>query len=382
MNTFPTLYHRNKDGSIQQWTITVSGRTITKTYGRKGGALHSVSDTIRSGKNKGRANATTAEEQALSEAKSAWERKQKSGYNRTLSSARGGEVDEKFVKGGIEPMLAKKWEDYSDKVQYPVSVQPKLDGIRCIAVVKRGKCTLWTRTRKPILSVPHIVKAIEDHTSDQWGDASVHKSFVLDGELYNHNLSNDFEMIVSAVRKNEPSELSARIQYHIYDSIGYHELPKSKNGSWKERMVTIDSPCGSLRHVDSYFAENEAQVLKWYKQCRNEGYEGAIVRPFNGLYEHKRSANLLKMKEFDDGEFKIVGVEEGRAAFKGCAIFQCVTKSGKSFSCKMRGTVEELQSLFKDQKKVVGKRLTVRYQGFTNGDVPRFPVGIVIRDYE
>lgn len=370
MNTFPTLYHRNKDGSIQQWTISVSGRTVTKTYGRKGGALHSVSDTIRSGKNKGRANATTAEGQALAEAKSAWERKQKSGYNRTLSSARGGEVDEKFVKGGIEPMLAKKWEDYSDKVQYPVSVQPKLDGIRCIAVVKRGKCTLWTRTRKPILSVPHIVEAIEE-----WAAGS--GSCVFDGELYNHDLRNDFEKIVSAVRKNEPSDLSAQIQYHIYDFIG------SKNAPWEERMSTrIISPSESIRLVNSYFAEDEEQVLRRYKQCRNEGYEGAIVRPFNGLYEHKRSANLLKMKEFDDAEFKIVGVEEGRAAFKGCAIFQCVTKSGKPFSCKMRGTVGLLQSLFKDQKKVIGKRITVRYQGFTNGDVPRFPVGIAIRDYE
>jgi ATP-dependent DNA ligase len=379
MTNFPTLYHLNKDGSIQEWTISVSGRTITKTYGRKDGALHSVQDVIRSGKNKGRANETTAEQQAEAEAEAAWKRKQKSGYHQSLSCAKRGKVDAKFVKGGIEPMLAKKWEDCSDKVEYPVFVQPKLDGIRCIAVVENGKCTLWTRKRKPILSVPHIVEQIE-RWARNFNPASAQLQpapAVFDGELYNHSYKNDFEKIVSAVRKNKPSDLSAEIEYHIYDCIDS-----------SPQCVRIGAMVPTLHghsviRTASYLCKNEKEVMQRYNQFLREGYEGAMVRAANGLYENRRSSNLLKMKDFDDAEFKIVGMEEGRGAFKGCAIFQCEAKElDKPFSCKMRGSVDLLKSIFKDKSKVIGKKITVRYQGVTNGGVPRFPVGIAIRDYE
>lgn len=138
----------------------------------------------------------------------------------------------------------------------------------------------------------------------------------------------------------------------------------------------------SVIRTASYFCKNEKEVMQRYNQFLREGYEGAMVRAANGLYENRRSSNLLKMKDFDDAEFKIVGVEEGRGPFKGCAIFQCEAWTLTPFSCKMRGSVDLLKSIFKDKSKVIGKKITVRYQGVTNGGVPRFPVGIAIRDYE
>ena len=166
-HVFETLYSANKNGSTQQWTISVQGATITKVYGQVGGALQTTQDVITHGKNVGRTNETTPEMQARTESTSQWEKKLKAGYVRVLSDAQSGAVDPQFVAGGIEVMLAQKWSQHADKITYPAFVQPKLDGVRCIAILDAGVCTLWTRSRKPITGVPHIARAIEQQFQGQ-----------------------------------------------------------------------------------------------------------------------------------------------------------------------------------------------------------------------
>ena len=115
-----------------------------------------------------------------------------------------------------------------------------------------------------------------------------------------------------------------------------------------------------------------------------EGYEGLILRNKNGLYEeNKRSYNLQKLKRFKDEEFKIINYttpSEGKEV--GCVIWECITKEGKKFSVRPEGNYNERKKLYKQGKKYIGKMLTVRYQELTNENIPRFPVGICIRDYE
>ena len=157
----PTLYKRNSNGSLNQWTITVANTTITTTYGQVGGAMQTTSDTITEGKNIGRSNETTPQQQAQLEATAQHEKKRKSGYVADLATAQRGGTDD-IIEGGVLPMLAKVYEDRADKVTFPVAVQPKLDGHRCIAVVEASgafgvSVSLWSRTRKAIKSMPHIV---------------------------------------------------------------------------------------------------------------------------------------------------------------------------------------------------------------------------------
>ena len=182
MYKFPTLYKQTSTGAMQQWTIAVEGATIRTFWGQTGGKLQEGSDTIRAGKNIGKANETTPEEQAKAEAKSQWELKLKKGYVEQLGQAKAGKVD-KIIEGGIFPMLAHTIEKRGKDLKYPCYVQPKLDGHRCIAICKNGKVTLWSRTRKLITGVPHIIKALESIG----GFAGEH--FILDGELYNHDYS-------------------------------------------------------------------------------------------------------------------------------------------------------------------------------------------------
>lgn len=372
---FPPLYSLNSDGSLQEWRISVRGKTIIREYGRVGGAVQISEDTIHSGKNVGRANATTAEEQALREAESAWEKKQKSGYHPNAGAARAGKVSTAYVAGGVEPMLAHKWSEHSKKIQYPAWMQPKLDGIRCIAMIKNGVCTLWSRTRKQINSVPHIVERLEE--------AFPNGTVILDGELYNHAMRDKFEEIVSLVRKDKPDPRCGMVQYHVYDTIRPGERFEQRWDWLTAHAHLLREPGIGFHEIDlvpTLHVDTPEAVILFFTEWRAAGYEGAMIRN-NAEYEHKRSYHVQKIKEFDDSEFEIIGVEPGRGRMSECAVFVCRSDSGE-FRCKLEGSLDALKEYLDKPKRVIGKMLTVRYQGLTNGGLPRFPVGVAVRDYE
>lgn len=365
------LYKKSSKGKIEVWQISVLGNVITTTYGEYNGKQQATSDTIKSGKNIGRSNETTKEEQAIAEAKAKHDKKLKSGYVTTWEDAKDGVLSD-LITGGIEPMLAFSFEKQGDKITYPCYTQPKLDGIRCIAIKNGDDVTLWTRTRKPINSCPHIIEAIKELDVEE---------IILDGELYNHTLKHDFEKIVSAVRKDEPSELSKLIQYHVYDVV--------ENCDYIGRCGKLERTLGNyvsevLQEVPTFLIGSESDIADFTKGFIRDGYEGAMLRNALGTYENKRSTNLIKVKEFDSDEFFIFGMVEGRGKLSGHAgTFQCATDDGATFEAKLKGSMSRLKELFEGpQEDWLGKKLTVQYQGKTSKGIPRFPVGVEIRDYE
>ena len=369
----PSLYSLNSNGSIQQWTISVENNLITKEYGQVGGKIQTTSDFVKKGKNIGRSNETTPDEQALLEAKAQWEKKLKSGYVKSQKDAKNNIVDKKFVEGGIEPMLAHKFKDHANKIVYPAFAQPKLDGIRCIAMIVDGTATLWTRTRKPITGVPHIIKDLEQKFATT--------TITFDGELYNHSYKNKFEEIVSFVRQETPKIGHEIVQYHIYDIVDNKKTFEQRDAELHDlRKSVVQLP--TLIFVETFIVKDDVALMSLFDSWRNTGYEGAMVRNRESLYENKRSYGLQKIKEFDDAEFKIVGVQAGRGRMSECAIFICKQSDGAEFNCKMEGSLEELKEILLKPKSVLGKKLTVRYQGLTNGNLPRFPIGVCIRNYE
>jgi DNA ligase 1 len=375
MKNFAPLYSLNSNGSIQRWSISVEDNRIIKEYGQIGGKMQSVTDIVKGGKNIGKSNETTPEDQAIAEATAQWEKKLKSGYSKTQKDARSGVVDAKFVTGGIEPMLAHKFRDHSDKIKFPAFVQPKLDGIRCIAIIENGVATLWSRTRKPITGVPHIIKDLET----KFPDANI----IFDGELYNHSYKNRFEEIVSFVKQVTPKAGHEVVEYHIYDIVDTTKTFKQRQEWLVTNRKNIESNTPMLLSlVHTHEVEDDDVLMYWFTSWRMEGYEGAMVRNSKSMYEGKRSYGLQKIKEFDDDEFKITGVKSGRGRMADCAIFTCTNKKGDLFDCKMEGSLDVLKDILKNPRSVIGKMLTVRYQGFTNGNMPRFPIGVSVRDYE
>jgi len=375
---FDTLYSGNKNGSVQQWTVSVSGATITKVYGQVGGALQTAADVVLKGKNVGRSNATTPVTQARAEAKSQWEKKLKSGYVRVLSDAQSGAVDTQFIEGGVEVMLAQKFSQHGGKIVYPAFVQPKLDGVRCVAILENGVCTLWTRTRKPITGVPHIARAIEEQFSGvRWPGRASWATLVLDGELYQHDYKDKFEQIVSFVRQREPKIGHTVVEYHVYDVIEDGDMFAAR--TWTVDELQLRAP---LAKVATTEVDSLDEILSMDMEHRAAGYEGTIVRQAQAMYEAGRSMGLQKIKQFDDAEFEVTGVRAGRGRMSECAIFTCSTEIGTTFACKMEGALDTLKTYLTNPDTAIGKKLTVRYQGLTNGGVPRFPIGVGVRDYE
>ena len=371
---FPTLYKKTSTGADQQWSIETAENCIITRFGQVGGKIQETSDVIKVGKNRGRSNETTPREQAELEAQAQWEKKKTSkGYVESLGDARKGKRDA-LVLGGIDPMLAHRFDEQGHKIVYPAFAQPKLDGHRCIAVIGEDrKCTLWSRTRKPILSMPHIVKALEEQGH---GIGTVY-----DGELYNHAYRDNFERLTALIRPEEPRPEHEVVQYHIYDcpsvagftdragsiSLMFEEMPSAH----REFLV----------QVSTVSVADEDELMLAFERFTGEGYEGAIVRNAGGLYVNKRSYDLQKVKTFIDEEFVVMGIEEGRGKLVGHGIFVCKTRDGVVFNAKMKGSHSGLKKYLEQPTQYIGQLLTVSFQGYTakNG-VPRFPVAQRLRE--
>jgi DNA ligase-1 len=379
-----TLYQKTNTGAIQEWSIAVVTEneypTILTTWGQVNGAKQTTTDIIKSGKNEGKANATSALEQAQKEALARWVKQKKKGYVESIESAQTGEVDSDVVLGGIEPMLAPnksypKDSELQKRIEFPCFIQPKLDGMRCIAVIENGVCTLWSRTRKPINTVPHIVASLEERFKATSG------RLIFDGELYNHVLCDDFEELISILRKDEPDQEGKykQIEYHVYDTV--------MSMNFSARSTVVKDSLKNLQHV-VIVPTCECLTLedldKEYIAFCELGYEGAMARNGSSPYEEgKRSVHLQKMKPFQDDEFPIIGINEGRGKDAGTvATFTCLTHDGKEFYPRLKATYKYRTELFNDETLWKGKKLTVTLKRYTADGIPYLPIGKTIRDYE
>jgi len=321
----PMLFARTNTGAVQTWIIEVEGNKYRTHYGQIDGAIQITEWTLCAGKNTGKKNATSAEDQAVKEAKSTWKKKKESGYFENINDIDG--------IGFTEPMLAKSYDDYKDELKYPVYSQPKLDGIRCV-VKKDG---MWSRNGKPIVSAPHVLVALKPFF-DKFPNA------ILDGELYADKFANDFNAICSLVKKTKPTpedltESAKNIQYWVYDWI-----------------------------VQKTFSDRNADITTY------------LVNNNDGPYENKRSKHLLKRKEFQDREFKILDIVEGvgnKSGMAGNMVFK--NHKGIEFHSNIKGNREYLKELLKNKNKLIGKSATVKYFNLTPDDeIPRFPYVINI----
>jgi DNA ligase-1 len=355
-----TLYCASKSGKTKQWTVHTEGPEIVVTSGYVGGKLqeHRV---MAEGKNIGKANETTSEQQALLEAQSKWNKKKDEGYKESL-----GEVTlvKEDADGFVKPMLAT---DNTKYIKYPCYIQPKLDGIRCLAF-NHTELSLRSRSGKEITKSTIRESLEEAKHLLGWT--------VLDGEIYAHG--HPFQDVLKAIK----GELDLPLYYWVYDVV----MP----GTFAERLDFLSKltlKCFNLGYSPFIFVQtrlihNEQELLEAHRLNVEQGYEGSIIRNVDGKYEASfRSHDLIKYKDWYDAEFLIVGVKEGKGKFKGCAIYTCQVRSNL-FDCTSPGTLEEKKEAWNNRESAIDKPLTVKYQEFTNEGIPRFPTAIAIRDYE
>lgn len=357
----PKLYKRTSTGKITEWVIEVNVNKTRVTSGFVDGQKVTSAWTEYFGKNEGKKNSTTDEQQALVEATAIHRKRKELGSFENIV-----EVDNaKFY----EPMLAKKLEDYKHKLKYPVFSNPKLDGIRCI-IKEDG---MWTRKGKLIISAPHIFNSLKKHFEKN-------PDLILDGELYCDKLANDFNKIISLVRKSKPTaddlaECEEIIKFHVYD------LPSSSynyyDRSLELRELNLPDTCVL---VPVYIIQKEEEITQYYEKYMDEGYEGQMIRT-DSPYVNKRTDGLLKDKEFVDQEFTILGVVEGNGNMAGKVGKLTFEIKGKKFEAAVNGDWAYLAKLLK-AKDLIGKQATVKFFNLTPDGIPRFPKVIAIRDYE
>lgn len=371
----PALYGRTKMGGKKYWKIKVVKQgtqiNVVTEFGviRKGSKeklpekLQTTSEVVKTGKNLGRANATTKEEQAKNQARSAWQKKIDSDYVEDIEK-----IDSPNII--FKPMLAKVLEDAGPwlKENEPIIVQPKMDGIRCIAIKDSGSIRLYSRKGKEITSMNHIVNELEQYMKN--GD-------ILDGELYIPNSS--FNDIASKVRKQSMDEGSNLIEYWVFDK-------PSDISPYRDRFIArVHFRKGNIIKTPTTLIPYTAKGLELvHNTMVARGFEGLILRPNDDSpYENSRSQNLVKYKKFQDEEFEIVDVEEGKGKLAGhLATFIMKLNNGETFRGKMDGPLSELKKMWKNRQSYIGKIATVCFQAYTPAGVPRFPVVKSIRDYE
>jgi DNA ligase 1 len=361
---FEKIYKKTKTGATQEWTIEVVGNKYRTISGQTDGKKIVNEWTIVYGKNTGKLNETTDKEQAMKEAIAKRTKKLESGYFESIHN-----IDEKQY---FEPMLASKWEDNKDKITYPIFSQPKLDGIRCI-VTKDG---MFSRNGKPIISAPHILESLSE-VFDVYPDT------ILDGELYADKFANDFNKIVSLVKKTKPTdkdlkESKKNIQYWIYDLPDNDIQFGDRCDRLHDLFNTFDSFNKHCVEVETTLCMSEDDVMDLYEDYVDAGFEGQILRT-NGKYENKRSKFLLKHKSFIDEEYEIVDVCEGegnKTGMVGYMVFE--TADGKPFKSNVKATFEESEEMFRNRKQLIGKQATIKYFNLTPDGIPRFPYVINI----
>ena len=283
-----------------------------------------------------------------------------------------------------KPMLAYPVSDKPIDYDNKISMQPKLDGVRCVIQYERrvqpreDVVVAYSRTGKEWKNIDHILFNLKP-----W--FQLNPNVILDGELYNHSLKDNFEKIISLVRKTKPTdedrlEAAQYTEFHCYDIIDETLTFEERNYFINKQVPT--SYC--VKHLRTFGVSGESGAKAHHETNLLMGYEGSIVRT-NDTYQCKRSHNLRKFKDFSDAEATIVGFVEGKGKRKGTlGKFIMEDSDGNMFGCPPgKGyNYKDLSNLLHRAPHYIGATATFTYFERTKANSYRHPLFKAIRDYE
>ena len=271
--------------------------------------------------------------------------------------------------------VSKKPIDYSK----PVFIQPKLDGVRCLIQCNPSKMVIaYSRTGKVWKNIDHILNKLIPFFAE-------HPNVVLDGELYNHDFKDDFESIISMVRKTKPTDVDRlisrdNVQFHCYDIVN-----KKMKFSTRDKWIAKNLPTSyCVKHMITLHATDELSAKVAHQINLDAGYEGSIVR-LDDPYQCKRSHSLRKFKDFSDAEANIVGYDEGKGKRTGTlGKFLMQDDDGNQFGCPPgKGyNYKDLAKMLENIHEYMGQRATFTYFERTKAGSYRHPLFKCIRNYE
>ena len=283
----------------------------------------------------------------------------------------------------VKPQLASSdVPDIYTQITWPKLLQPKLDGICCLAVNGRA----MSRTMKPIANqyVQKIFKELGLHGTH--------------GELM---VKGDFNDVQSAIMKvnGEPN-----FYYVIYDMWDSEDIYSSRFSKVVEYVLSLNNKHIAL--IDEDIVQDAPECETKLKEYTDAGYEGGMLRDPNSLYKQGRhtlkSQALMKLKKFYDDEAIIIGFEEKmhneneqvkdergyskRSSHKenmvpadtlGALVVKWKDvefKIGSGYNDKQR------KDIWNRRGDLLGKLTTFKFQELSKYSIPRFPVWKCIRE--
>lgn len=383
-----TLYHRGRTGAIYSWRIWTEGADIVIEYGQIDGQK-TIARRTAEAKNVGRTNETTPEQQATLEALSEHRHKLDRKYHDSLEGANTRKIAVMLAPNDKWNDSLKPSKSTKKYASYPADVQPKLDGNRCLAYWDGDRIVMMSRGQKEWMNLGHIVEQLEK---------IMPKDAMFDGELYVHGVP--LQTIGSWIKKNRPE--TKQIKFHVYDIpvCDGEEKPWNERREDLIRLVpgkpfegTPETPNVVL--VPTVEVNSHEEVEACDATFREHGFEGSMVRLRSYMYEWGgRCRGLLKVKLFEDAEFKTVGWLEADGGHSGCVIWLCSTDPNQEiigyvnekpknpptlFKVVPNGTLEERKQWMQTAETFMGKLLTVKFMGYTIDGLPNIAKGVAFR---
>ena len=382
------LYKLDSKGKVREWEITILDTLTPEGYvqiqivhGQQDGKKQTKLRYVKSGKNIGKANETTINEQAESEVQSLIQSQLDGSYVYNVA-------DYSIPK---QPQLAHKYKDKSHTIDWEngaYTASRKLNGIRCFVFVKDGKVVKYqSRTGKDFKFFSHITADIEALLTT--ANKDIVADCILDGELFNSTMP--FEYIASCtnsskykteIDENGNTWSTAMLQLHCYDFINLNKPEQN----YADRFVdTFIETTGNLVKVDNVLIESEEQLQLLGQQWIKEGYEGLMLRDCLVPYDFgKRTKSLLKYKIMSQDEFLIKDIylaenDDEKIMF---TLHNHLTsnKEYSIFECALKGSKKLNMEYFNNKDTYIDKTyLTVDYQTLSTYGVPLFPVGVIVR---
>lgn len=369
-----TLYKKGKfENQVLIWSIIVKQLSnghadICRSSGIIGGKITEKSTVIKVGNNIGKSNEKSAYELAIFKSKKFIKDKVEDNWHYSID-----DIDKPIEY--IKPMLAEPYT--ADKLVLPCWVQPKLNGVRCFSLRHENDTRMLSRQRKEFSALVEIRKGVDTYFG----------KYSPDGEGYNHDMP--FEHITSAVKKR--SEDTAKLKLWVYDlaipDYTFNERIKIIAAIFEEHAANGINDY--FVQVPSHYITTVEEIKYWHDYYVGLGYEGLIIRLPDGLYEfNERTFSLMKLKEFVDEEFKLIGYtievwhDSLNDQYLDLIVWQCETEDGNVFDVRPKGSFISRHIALATAQDQLGKPYTVKFQNYSELGVPIFPVGIGVRDYE
>lgn len=349
-----TLYKKHAN-SVGTWSISANGPLLrvahATTIGGSEVVHREIVETNQSGRN--------IDAQVRLRINSRISRMLDKGYKYTVEEALASQANQL----GLErPMLAQKHHEVSNINYNSAVLQKKIDGHRCLITREDGEVIAYSRQGKYIPSIKHIFASLKD---------VIPAGVTLDGELYVHGVK--LQTIGSWIKREQAD--TARLKFVCYDMIA-DEVYRERHAELSSIIKEVGNQSVIALPYQDYV--DQESTAAYFRTVRNQGFEGLMLRTNDRGYEcGKRSRSLLKIKEWEEEEFEVIGFSQSKT---GWAICRCKTMEGRIFDCAAPGSHSEKQAVWDNQDEFIGRKLTIEFAHWTDDRIPFQPNAIRWRD--